>query len=70
MRIVIKLDEKIEGFKGADGFTREKLVADTLYKVFDKAGERFETISLWIENSECNELVMNFETGDIITRLR
>jgi hypothetical protein len=70
MRIVIELDEKIEGFKGADRFTREGLVNKTIYDVLDKAGEVFETICLLVENSECNELVMDFETSDIITRLQ
>jgi hypothetical protein len=70
MQIIIKLDKKIDGFKGADGFTREKLVNDTLSSVFSKAADIFETIYLVVENSECDELVMDCETGDIITRLR
>ena len=70
MQIIIKLDEKIDGFKGADRFTREKLVNDTIYNALEKARGKFETIDLVVENSECDTLVMDCKTGDIITRLR
>jgi hypothetical protein len=70
MRIVIELDEKIEGFKGADRFTREKLVADTLERISEEEGTTFETIMLVVENSECDTLVLDFKAGDIICRLR
>ena len=70
MRIVIELDEKIDGFYGADAFTRQKLVGDAIHYALTEFGDRFGTIDLWIENSECDTLVLNFETGDIITRLR
>ena len=70
MQIIIKLDEKIDGFKGADRFTREKLVNDTIYNAIEQAHDKFDTIDLVVENSECNELVMDCDTGDIITRLQ
>ncbi len=37
MQIIIKLDEKIDGFKGADRFTREGLVNTAIYNALEEA---------------------------------
>jgi hypothetical protein len=69
MRIIIELDKKIDGFKGADRFTREKLVNRAVTKAIEEWLGKAETIDLEIENSECDTLVLS-ETGSVICRLR